>query len=148
MTNRLGFVDLRSLTYGPLWITALVLIGCHPVTVDGRALEGTWGADGAELQADSKGAVFQYNCAEVTIPGPLRPGANGEFILDAARRRVGGPPPQPDEVPEVVMVHGQVSESTNDLDLVISRAPNRQQGSVSQETFSLRRGPGVVLPCP
>ncbi|MFI5310361.1 MAG: hypothetical protein ACHQQ3_03945 [Gemmatimonadales bacterium] len=133
----------------------MATLGCHEATtvpIGSMLLVGAFGAEGAELRADSSHATLEQACLEVTTDVPIRTNADGRFTLPALRHRTGGAfiAGFPEEPTPVTIDGGATDGSVRRVTLMVVTKPASPGAPVPPaDTFNLAEAVhAVILGCP
>ena len=105
---------------------------------------GVWGSNRARMEITQDGATIQFECAQGTINGAIRPDANGKFTATGTYSPEKGGPVSRDNAPEQrpATYEGTIVGDTMHLRAMLA------DKSLDLPPFALTRGkPGRIVRC-
>ena len=126
---------------------ALVLVltaaKCNPVSTT-TDLNGSWGGEHIALVITDTGSTIEYDCANGSIAGPIRPGDDSRFENIGVHVRGHGGPMREDEVPDAHPASYSGRVTGDRMTLTVRETDTGTEVG----TFTLERGAaGRVLKC-
>lgn len=116
---------------------------CNPVATS-TDVNGAWGGEHIALVVSDTGSTIEYDCANGSIAGPIRPGDDGRFENTGIHVRGHGGPMREGEAPDAHPASYSGRVTGDKMTLTVRETDTAMEVG----TFTLERGvTGRVLKC-
>lgn len=123
-----------------LLAAGLLLMGSSPHGGSVAPLTGEWGGPQVRFHLTETGGTLDLACASARLTSPVRPGADGQFTIEAEYEEFSAGPTLADAPPASTPAHFSGRIDGNMMQLSVRRAGNK-----TTQDFVLERGRRVKL---